>query len=642
VTVSAQTEMDGTAKATGKAIDSMHSSNIAASAGLNVANLKNKAFVDSSTTVKGHGITIEAITPGSATDTFIAWGAAAAGTTSDLGVAGSLAINVLTLTTEASVRSGSQARSAGDLSVTAKDKFNSQALSAGVGLSEDEAAVGGAVTIAILNVSTTAYIAGNADASGAMSLDAENHLVNSKLEIPKVPDGLRPSATSVAVAGGASAGDVGVAGAVVVDVFNLDANAYIGSGSQINQGVTPGGLFTPTSGQTFSITAVNETPITAIAGALGLTTGSAGVGGSADVEIITKHTRAYIDSSATVSAGGTASLMTTSSETMLSVVATLGVADTAGIAGSASVSVINTETDAYLGTSGTLHAGGGITISAQSTFKTTMIAGAVGAAGTAGIGITNTTLVHSATVQAYVGGSAVVTAVDTVAISATASEDVLSIAAGIGGGGTVGVAGSAAINVFDENTTAYVGPSANITTTGSGDLSVSAMDTTSVISVAGSIAAAGTVAVGVGADVGVYTKHTNAYIDSGVTTDIARNILVTATSSETLISVSAGVGVATVGVAANAGVHTFNVQTRAFIGDDPDAPSGAGAGSVHAHGSIVLAANEVSDVNEIVAVLAAGEVGVGAAAGVNVINKHTEAFIGAGASVTGDGNNGNV
>ena len=96
---------------------------------------------------------------------------------------------------------------------------------------------------------------------------------------------------------------------------------------------------------------------------------------------------------------------------------------------------------------------------------------------------------------------------------------------------------------------------------------------------AGSLAASGSVGVGVGADVGVYTKHTNAYIDSGVVTDIAGNILVSAESSESLISVSAGVGVGgDVGVAANAGVHIFNLQTRAFIGDDPNQSVGRRAG----------------------------------------------------------------
>jgi hypothetical protein len=148
------------------------------------------------------------------------------------------------------------------------------------------------------------------------------------------------------------------------------------------------------------------------------------------------------------------------------------------------------------------------------------------------------------------------------------------------------------------------------------------------------------VGAGVGADVGVYTKSTNAYIASGVVATIGGNILVTAESSESLTSVSAGVGAGgDVGVAANAGVHIFTLQTRAFIGQDPlSSQPSAGPGDVHADGSIALAANDYSNINEIVGVLAAGGyAGVGAAAGVNIFNPDTEAFIGAGANVTGDG-----
>ncbi|HET9187009.1 MAG TPA: hypothetical protein VFN80_03575, partial [Acidothermaceae bacterium] len=68
-----------------------------------------------------------------------------------------------------------------------------------------------------------------------------------------------------------------------------------------------------------------------------------------------------------------------------------------------------------------------------------------------------------------------------------------------------------------------------------------------------------------------------------------------------------------------------------------DTTASAGAGDVHAHGSIAVSADDFSDISEIVGVLAAGEVGVGAAVGVNIFNPDTEAFIGEGAHVTADG-----
>src|SRR5207244_111351 len=159
--------------------------------------------------------------------------------------------------------------------------------------------------------------------------------------------------------------------------------------------------------------------------------------------------------------GGFVHITAETPATMLSVAATLGVADDAGIAVSAAIADIHSDTRAYIDDPTMVAAGGAITISAQSPFKTTMVAGSVGGAGTAGIGAANTTLVHTATTEAFIGAGAQVSAGDTgVSIIARASEDIVSIAAGIGVGGTAGVAGSAAVNVLNETTKAYVGAGA--------------------------------------------------------------------------------------------------------------------------------------------------------------------------------------
>src|SRR5207247_1420256 len=160
-----------------------------------------------------------------------------------------------------------------------------------------------------------------------------------------------------------------------------------------------------------------------------------------------------------------------------------------------------------------------------------------------------------------------------------------------------------------------------VTVTSGGDLSVSADDHTSVISIAGALAG-GSVGVGIGADVGVYHKHTTAYIDSGVTADVNGDIKVGATSGESLISVAAGISAGSVAVAVNAGVHVFDLHTRAFIGDDPtDLIASAGAGDVHAHGSVVVSADDLTDVNESAGVVAAGSVGVAGGRRVRVTHK---------------------
>jgi hypothetical protein len=645
VLVSAKTEVDATAKALGIAVELSESNNVGAAVSLNVVDIENKAFVAAGSIIEGNGITIEAVTTGNKKNEFIVWGAAAGGGTGDVGVAGSVGINVVNITTEASARAGSHLLSDSSLIVTAENDMVVQTLAAGGGFSSGTA-VGAAVAVAVVTSSNKAFIAGDADAAGAMSITAETYVSPLKVDVPLLGDSDDPTITSLAVAGGASSGDVGVAGAVVVDIFNLTTHAYLDDNSNINQdtGITP-------SGQSVTVHAIDETEITSIAGSLGLSVGSVGVGAGVDVGVITKDTRAYIGSGAQVGSAGAVSVDADSSETILSIAANAGIGNSVGVAGSASVQVVNTGTRAYIehtpsGTAPCIDADGDVTISANGTFTAKMIAGSVGGGSSAGIGASNTTLVHNDTVEAYVGERASVTSEGTTGLSVTAhsSEDLITIAAAGAGAGTAAVAGSAVVNVLNETTYAFVGKSATITTdnasaAGSPSIFIDASDDTTIISVAGSLAGAGTAAVGLGADVGVITKETKAYIDSNVTATAEGDIMVTATSSEDITSVAAGVSISgSASVALDASVHVFDIITRAFIGDE-DGVGSAGHGNVHANGSVVISADDVTEVDKIVGVLAvAGYAGVGAAGGVTIINKTTEAFIGNGAYVTGDGN----
>ncbi|UUZ48820.1 hypothetical protein LP420_40230 [Massilia sp. B-10] len=112
----------------------------------------------------------------------------------------------------------------------------------------------------------------------------------------------------------------------------------------------------------------------------------------------------------------------------------------------------------------------------------------------------------------------------------------------------------------------------------------------------------------VGADVLSLIKHTNAYIDSGVTSHVDGNIDVGASADEDITSVAAGIaGGGTVGVGVNASVHVMNLETRAFIGDDPTvAPGSLGGGDVHAKGTVRIAADDRTEMDKVVATVAVG------------------------------------
>ncbi|MRR38901.1 hypothetical protein EG829_30475, partial [bacterium] len=151
---------------------------------------------------------------------------------------------------------------------------------------------------------------------------------------------------------------------------------------------------------------------------------------------------------------------------------------------------------------------------------------------------------------------------------------------------------------------------------------------------------------GVGADVGLITKNTQAWIDSGVIADADGDIKVKAHSVEDITSVAAGLAASgTVSVGLDASVHTLEITTRAFIGDDPwdnnnadPETLSAGAGHVHAQGDIIVEATDTTEADKVVGVLAvSGTAGIGAAGTVTIADKTTEAFIGNGAWVIAEG-----
>ena len=549
---------------------------------------------------------------------------------------------------------------AGSLYLDADDKTNLIVVAGAVG-GGDDAGIG--ISVANVNVpsrTVKAYIGRDAkvDAkgNGAGIADPGGKLLNGQ---PFGGRGIRLDATTkdsfLVFAGGGAGADTfaGAGSAMVITMGTTEdtTEAYIGVGARVN--LDNDNILAPAnSNQSVGLRAEDDTFILGIAGSIaGASTAALGL--AANVETITKNVSAHIDSSANVFAKKDVLVQAISTEDILAIAAAGAYGGSAGIVGSASVLDIDTTTSAYIagtaiGAARTeVDAGGDVKIGANDAFSAIMIAGSVGASSSAGVGAANTTLIHTDTVEAYVGERAIVATAGATGLTVTAdsSEDIISIAVAGSGAGTAAVSGSAVVNVLDETTRAYMGRNAILTADngaapGAPGISVQAADDTTIVSVAGSLAGAGTAAVGLGADVGTITKRTTAYIDSNVTADAEGDITVVATSSEDITSVAAGVSASgSASVALDASVHVFDIKTLAFIGDDPtDGVASAGAGDVHAKGGVVISADDKTEVDKVVGVLAvATYAGVGAAGGVTIIDKTTEAFIGAGAHVTADG-----
>ena len=60
--------------------------------------------------------------------------------------------------------------------------------------------IGAAISITVLNATSTAYIAGDADAAGAISVESTVDLLPAELELASLPDAIRPSISATSIA----------------------------------------------------------------------------------------------------------------------------------------------------------------------------------------------------------------------------------------------------------------------------------------------------------------------------------------------------------------------------------------------------------------------------------------------------------
>ncbi|MDX9752662.1 MAG: LEPR-XLL domain-containing protein, partial [bacterium] len=602
----------------------------------------------------------------------------------NVGVGGSVGVVVHTNTVEASIGSSTQVSSDGSVSVSASNDASVIGVAGSISIGGKAAGIGLSNIDVVHTESVQAFIESdaviNAKGNGAGVSIYTGSKENGNRTTQDI-HGLAVTATSFesligVAAGGAGGGKVGVAGSATIGVLTDTTKAYIAEGVRINVNNTGAH-----ADQSIHLLASDHTFIVGFAGALGIG-GQAGIGAGADVGTITKTTQAFIEGTTLANdavianAAKDISIQALSSENIVSVSANAGIGGSAGIAGAASVYVLTTTTEAFLGDHTKAFANGNILVAADGRTNQVSVAGSVGGSGTAGIGASNTTIVHTDTVRAYVGKNAVVTAkgekdgittytaadvsgdptksvIKGLSVTATSTEDFATTAVGGGFAGTVGIAGSATVNVLTETTSAFIDENAQInqkwlSSAGDGSLvdvtlgaagqsvNLLALDNTWILSLSGAASGGGTVGIGAGIDVGVITKFTKSWIADNAVVDVKvhdsskaeGNIFIQALSKERVISVTANAGIGgTVGIAGAVGASAITNQTQAYIGD----------ADVHAQNNIVLSAEDLTQVDIAGgSISGGGTVGVGAGAGVGVITKTTEAFIASGAVVDAD------
>ena len=227
-----------------------------------------------------------------------------------------------------------------------------------------------------------------------------------------------------------------------------------------------------------------------------------------------------------------------------------------------------------------------------------------------------------------------------VSVEAESPKEVYIFSVGGSVGSDAGIAGSFSVTVIDDTTEAYIkAPSAvpldNAGIFSDGSVTVVATSDLFLVGAAGAVAAGSSAGVGVGADIGVATVRTRAYIGEGAEVVAEDSIFVQAVGQERGVSVSAsgaGSGMAAVGV--TAGVSVLVPTTEAYIANNA---------IVTADGNVVVQAQDSTLINVITGNISVGaNAAVGIAGGVSVINKSTESYIASGAQVTARALDGNI
>ncbi len=396
-------------------------------------------------------------------------------------------------------------------------------------------------------------------------------------------------------AGGAGGEKFGFAASAVVSVISDDVEAYIGAGAYVNTDTSG----TISSSQQVWLHADDSMDLLSVGGSVA---GSekAGIGAAANVITVNKTVKAYVDSSSAnksvVLARGDIKLDASEEFSLVAVSAGIGVGiDSLGISATAVVLTLTTDTEAYAADYARLMAGSNVRIEAASDDWFCTVAGQVAFGGKAGIGGSASVIVKNETVKAYVGQYADVTAragglglavytgakdssgnkltatQDGVSVNAVSYEKFITIAAGGAGGGKAGIAGSADSNTLTETTYAYIDSGADINKywfdgslnliadTGANaaqGIYVLASNETDIFSLAGAIGIGGNVGIGAGADVGIITKHTCAWV-SAAEADAQNDVIIQALSTEDIMSLAVNVGIGgSAGIAGAASSYT--------------------------------------------------------------------------------------
>ena len=613
---------------TGAVSVSTGSSAVGAAIGVNLIEGDTKAYLENSEvagTAEGEKAGKLAVTSDEASQitSIIASGALADKAATSFSASG----NWIHTTTDAHVDSG-KAMKTGALTIDAGNHSNAT-LGVGTGAISNTA-VGASVAVMVNDSDVKASLSGDAKKEKTIEADGISVKADNAYNGSAKDSDSDSTAKTVAVGFAAGAAKFAGSGSVTVNVISQKADASIGEGNYQagDQGV--------------DVEAKNTARLFGLAGGLGINLGGTGIGAAADVQTYKGHTYASIEDGAKLSKASSVRVNAESEENLTSVAATIATGDTFAGAGAAGLHVISTDTKAYIGNQedkdvtdagkAELTEAGAVSVTAKDTTKLTTSGGSGAVSGTAAGGLSAAIEVVQKKASAYVGNHASIGG-ESLTVQAENTSDSTTAAAGLGVGGTAGVAGAASETFVTHTTDAHVGKAANVIT--SGDADVKAVSSFKQGAGAGGVGGSGTVGIGLANSTVSLSADTKAHVDCGAKVT-GKNVRVAAdhTTDITYATIAGGLA-GTAAINGAVGVNVLDTKTKAYTEDNTELTA---TGTADTDG-IAITASDATKLHGGNGGAAIGLAGGGAGLALSVMNltKDTEAYAGKAAKLDAKG-----
>lgn len=454
--------------------------------------------------------------------------------------------------------------------------------------------------------------------------------------------------SSIAIGGGSS-GTVGIAGSVAVNEIGSDDEAVIETAAYIGEATL--------ERANVEVSATDTRSIDSFTGAVSVS-GTAGVGPSVSINNVSNDTRAYLDGAVIEEANGVG-VRAFNDNAIQSIAASAGVGTASfGGAGSLSHNTIANSVEAYARNTRIDAALHDVTLDADDTSSIFSIAGGGAFGASIGVAISAAYNDIANRVRAFLDGSSVTTD-GSVLVTADSEADIDTVAVGIGASGSVGVAGSTAINKLRNEVVAEI---VNGSTVAADDnVQVAAANENDLLVIAGTGAGGGSgggggaVVVNIvdndttariagssvradanGAPVAAYSGETAEGDEDADATLLVKGVVVDAYSREDITSANFnGAGGGTAGVAASTSVTTIkDTTTAAITGSEINQVDDGAEDDASPEQQVRVAAYErVAFGGGSGSGAGGGTAGVGVGIDATVVQNTTEAYVSGGARV---------